>query len=71
MELELEFKSGFTFLIENSFPKSLKEQEMIIDKVDSIAEQSQKLKDIYQRKINDLEELKNLSYKSICRRIEN
>ncbi|MBK7360427.1 MAG: restriction endonuclease subunit S [Saprospiraceae bacterium] len=40
------------------FPKSLKEQEMIIDKVDSIAEQSQKLKDIYQRKINDLEELK-------------
>ncbi len=40
------------------FPKSLKEQEMIIDKVDSIAEQSQKLKDIYQRKINDLIELK-------------
>lgn len=40
------------------FPKSLKEQEMIIDKVESIAEQSQKLKDIYQRKINDLEELK-------------
>lgn len=40
------------------FPKSLKEQEMIIDKVESIEEQSQKLKDIYQRKINDLEELK-------------
>lgn len=40
------------------FPKSLKEQDAIIDKVDSIAEQSQKLKDIYQRKINDLEELK-------------
>lgn len=40
------------------FPKSLKKQEMIIDKVDSIAEQSQKLKDIYQRKINDLDELK-------------
>lgn len=40
------------------FPKSLKEQEAIIDKVDSIAEQSQKLKDIYQKKIDDLEELK-------------
>jgi len=40
------------------FPKSLKEQEMIIDKVDSIAEQSQKLKDIYLRKLNGLEELK-------------
>ncbi len=40
------------------FPKSLKEQEMIIDKLDAIAEYSQKLKDIYQRKINDLEELK-------------
>jgi type I restriction enzyme S subunit len=40
------------------FPKSLKKQEAIIDKVDSIADQSQRLKDIYQRKINDLEELK-------------
>jgi len=40
------------------FPKSLKEQEAIIDKVDSIAEKSQKLKEIYQRKINNLEELK-------------
>jgi type I restriction enzyme S subunit len=40
------------------FPKSLNEQVMIIDKVDSIAEQSHKLKEIYQRKINDLEELK-------------
>ncbi|MBY5950026.1 restriction endonuclease subunit S [Algoriphagus marincola] len=40
------------------FPKSLKEQEMIIEKVDSLAEQSQRLKEIYQRKINDLKELK-------------
>jgi len=40
------------------FPKSLKEQVAIVDKVDSIAEQSQKLKDIYQRKLDDLEELK-------------
>jgi len=40
------------------FPKSLKRQEMIIGKLDSLAEQSQKLKGIYQRKINDLEELK-------------
>jgi type I restriction enzyme S subunit len=40
------------------FPKSLKDQEMIIDKVESILEQTQKLKDIYQKKIADLEELK-------------
>jgi type I restriction enzyme S subunit len=40
------------------FPKSLKEQVAIVDKVDSIAEQSQKLKHIYQRKLDDLEELK-------------
>lgn len=40
------------------YPKPLKEQEAIIEKIDLIAEQSQKLKDIYQRKINDLEELK-------------
>lgn len=49
---------GSLFSLKIPFPKSLKEQEMIIDKVDSIAEQSQKLKDIYQRKINDFEELK-------------
>lgn len=40
------------------YPKSLKEQEAIIEKIDLIAEQSQKLKDIYQQKIDDLEELK-------------
>lgn len=40
------------------FPKSLKEQEEIVVKVDSIAEQSQKLKEIYHRKLKDLEELK-------------
>jgi type I restriction enzyme S subunit len=40
------------------FPKSLKEQELIIKKVDSIAEQSQRLKDLYQKKLIDLEELK-------------
>lgn len=40
------------------FPKSLKEQELIIEKVDSLAERSQLLKEIYQRKINDLEELR-------------
>ena len=40
------------------FPELLKEQEAIIEVVDSIAENIQRLKDIYQRKINDLEELK-------------
>lgn len=40
------------------FPKCLKAQEEIIDKIDLLAEQSQKLKDVYRMKIADLEELK-------------
>ena len=49
---------GSLFSLKIPFPKSLSEQEAIIDKVDSVAEQSQKLKEIYLQKIDDLEELK-------------
>ena len=40
------------------FPTSLKEQELIIEKLDLISEQSQRLEKNYLQKLNDLEELK-------------
>ena len=40
------------------FPISLKEQEIIIEKLDLISEQSQRLENIYLQKLNNLEELK-------------
>lgn len=40
------------------FPTSIKKQEIIIEKLDLISEQSQRLKDIYLQKLNDLDELK-------------
>jgi type I restriction enzyme S subunit len=40
------------------FPTSVKEQEKIIEKLDLISEQSQRLENIYLQKLNNLEELK-------------
>ena len=40
------------------FPTSVKEQEIIIEKLDLISEQSQRLENIYLQKLNNLEELK-------------
>ncbi len=45
-------------LIEISFPKSLKEQQTIVQKLDALSAETKKLEAIYQQKINDLEELK-------------
>jgi type I restriction enzyme S subunit len=45
-------------LIEISFPKSLKEQQAIVQKLDALSSETKKLEAIYQQKINDLEELK-------------
>ena len=45
-------------LIKISFPKSLKEQQAIAQKLDSLSAETKRLETIYQTKINDLEELK-------------
>lgn len=44
--------------IKISFPKSLKEQQTIISKLDALREQTKKLEAIYTQKLQDLEELK-------------
>ena len=47
--------------IENSiisFPQSLKTQQTIVQKLDALSSETQKLETIYRQKINDLEELK-------------
>jgi len=41
-----------------TFPKSLKEQHTIVKKIDSLKEETQKLKKQYQKKIEDIDELK-------------
>jgi len=41
-----------------SFPKTLKEQQAIVQKLDALSAETKKLEAIYQSKINDLEELK-------------
>lgn len=41
-----------------SFPKSLKQQQTIVQKLDALSLETKKLEAIYQQKINDLEELK-------------
>ena len=43
--------------IEISIPK-LKTQQIIVEKIDYLLTETKKLEDIYQNKINDLEELK-------------
>jgi type I restriction enzyme, S subunit len=50
-----------------SFPKSLKEQQSIVQKLDALSTETKKLETIYQHKLNDLEELK----KSILQRAFN
>jgi len=40
------------------FPKSLKEQKQIVEKLDKLSAETKKLEAIYQQKIDDLEELK-------------
>jgi len=40
------------------FPKSLKEQQTIVTKLDALSEQTKKLESIYKQKLADLEELK-------------
>jgi len=44
--------------LEISFPKSLKEQQQIVKKLNSLSAETKKLEAIYQQKVNDLEELK-------------
>ena len=39
-------------------PKSLKTQQTIVQKLDTLSSETKKLETIYQQKINDLEELK-------------
>jgi type I restriction enzyme S subunit len=39
-------------------PKSIKEQQIIVQKLDALSDETKKLETIYQQKINDLEELK-------------
>ena len=41
-----------------AFPKSIKEQRLIVEKLDALLTETQRLEAIYQEKINDLEELK-------------
>ena len=41
-----------------SFPKSLKTQQAIVQKLDALSTETKKLENIYQQKINDLDELK-------------
>lgn len=40
------------------FPKSIKKQKKLMDKLDSLSTETKKLEAIYQQKLNDLEELK-------------
>jgi len=40
------------------YPKSIKEQQVIVQKLDELLTETKKLETIYQQKINDLEELK-------------
>ncbi len=40
------------------FPKSIDEQQTIVDQLDALRAETQKLEAVYQKKIDDLEELK-------------
>jgi len=44
--------------IKISFPKSLKDQQTIVRQLDALRDETQKLEAVYQKKIDDLEELK-------------
>ena len=41
-----------------SFPKSISEQQTIVQKLDALSAETKKLEAIYQKKLEDLEELK-------------
>ena len=51
-------KSSLLKKIDLYFPKSLSEQEAIVQKLDFLSSETKKLEAIYQKKIDDLEELK-------------
>lgn len=44
--------------IKISFPKSLKDQQIIVSKLDALREQTKKLEAVYEKKLQDLDELK-------------
>lgn len=54
----LGIKSSLLKKIEIYFPKSMDEQQTIVQKLDALSLETKKLEAIYQKKINDLEELK-------------
>jgi type I restriction enzyme S subunit len=51
-------KASLLKLISISFPKTLAEQEQIVEKLDALNEETQRLESIYQRKLAALEALK-------------
>jgi len=51
-------KASLLKLIEISFPKTLTEQKQIVEKLDALNEETQRLESIYQCKLEALEELK-------------
>ena len=51
-------KASLLKLIQISFPKALTEQELIVKKLDSLSEETQRLESIYQQKLAALDELK-------------
>jgi type I restriction enzyme S subunit len=51
-------KASLLRLIEISFPKSLEQQESIVHRLDALAEETQRLTHLYERKLAALEELK-------------
>lgn len=51
-------KASLLRLIEISFPKTLTEQWLIVKKLDTLNEETQRLESIYQRKLAALDELK-------------
>ena len=54
----LGIKSSLLKKIEIYFPKSIQEQQIIVQKLDALSAETKKLEAIYQQKVNDLEELK-------------
>lgn len=53
-----QFNGGALKQIVFPFPKSLKEQQSIVQKLDALSAETKKFEAIYQQKLNDLEELK-------------
>jgi type I restriction enzyme S subunit len=51
-------KASLLKKIEISFPRSLDEQTRIVEQLDDLSEETQRLESLYQRKLNSLDELK-------------